>query len=924
MTTHRALNEQQEHIYSVALTGVSKDPDKTEWQIKDLVDRLAPIFGPDLTEDEYVPIVRQLISALNVHVDRGVAITEQGHEPWLDKHRHDIVWHRWTAYKQLLLGKNYPPRVVDTMDQVTNDIVDHLGNPKLPGPWRRRGLVIGDVQSGKTASYIGVIDKAIDAGFRLVIVLAGSTETLRQQTQERLDEGVIGRSTRDANQVGSASAVGPYGIGKINVELPTIQSMTTVLKDFTKLVKRNTDIHIGQGTEGSTFIVVLKKNGKVLEAVFEWLKRQQIPGHQLTAPLLVLDDESDYASVNTKATDDDSPTAVNGRIREILALFERSSYLAFTATPFANIFIDSDVSDDLFPRDYVYALEAPTNYVGAKTFFGTSESPASASLLRLSDAEAYFPPKHNKRLQVDTIPRSLEEAIEAFLLANAIRDIRGHKDDARSMLINVSRFKDVQATVSELVSDYVIELKNAVEFHSRSYADGTPNGSIEKLKKTYIKVYEESAASTDETWDQILPRLAAAVAGVDVQTFNSDSDKKLEEQNLSWDRPPRLIAVGGDVLSRGLTLEGLTISYFYRRAAAFDTLMQMARWFGYRPGYDDLCRLWIDETIAAQYRFIDEAISELRDDLRYMKAQRLTPSDFGLAVKKHPESLLVTARNKMRSAEDHKKVVSLVGRRIESTKLSPEAETISANMEAFRKLVNDLDKTAPRESEVVEWRDVDKALVSAFLSAFSGAKTDPIWFGDNLAKFVSASSGPLLSKWDVAIVRGSQEHDWSLSELESLDIPVPRRNIVVSPTSELAVSGSSSRLAGPTDLARFLSPEEQKTAAADYRESHDQKKSTNVGEAAFYPVLKNPVLLLYPLVPDLGDVDGSTATQKIETVLRQQKSKGHLLIAAKLAIPGERASATSTGDIEYVINKVAKRTWFADFDETGLSDDYDG
>ena len=919
-----ALDEQQAHVYSIALTAIAKEPDQTEWEIKEVVEKLAPLFAPTLADDQYTPIVRQLISALNVRVDRGVAITEQGHEPWLEKHRHDISWHRWTAYKQLLLAKNYPPRVVDTMDQVTNDIVDHLGNPRLPGPWRRRGLVIGDVQSGKTASYIGVIDKAIDAGFRLVIVLAGSTESLRQQTQERLDEGVIGRSTRDGNQTGSASTVGPYGIGQFNAELPTVQSMTTVLKDFTKLVKRNTNIHIGQGTEGSTFIVVLKKNGKVLEAVYDWLERQQITGNQLTAPLLVLDDESDYASVNTRATEDENPTAINGKIRDILGLFERSSYLAFTATPFANIFIDSDVSDDLFPRDYVYALEAPSNYVGARAFFGTSYEPASKALLKPTDAEAYFPSKHNKRLRVNGIPRSLQEAIEAFFIANAVRDIRGHSSDARSMLINVTRFKDVQATVSEIVSDYVTELRNAVQFHSLSYANGTPNSSIENLEKTYFKVYGDLAETVDESWKAVLGRLPSAVTGIAVQTFNSDSDKKLEEQNLSWDRPPRLIAVGGDVLSRGLTLEGLTVSYFYRRAAAFDTLMQMARWFGYRPGYDDLCRLWIDETIAAQYRFIDEAISELRDDLRYMKAQRLTPSDFGLAVKKHPESLLVTARNKMRSAEDHKKVVSLVGRRIESTKLSSEPDAIGANMAAFRQLVMALDESTPRYMDLVEWRDVDKSLSSAFLTSFTGAKTDPIWFADNLAKFVSASRGPLLSKWDVAVVRGSQNHDWSTSGIEGLEIPVPRRNVVVSPNGELAVAGKSSRLAGPHDLARFLSDEERAQAEANYRRSHEQDEETNVGEAAFYPVLKNPVLLLYPLVASFADAEVDQTTLKVQASVDSQRSKGNLLIAAKLAIPGERASASKTGDIEYVINKVATRTWFADFDETELSDDYDG
>lgn len=915
------FNDHQRRLFITANSALATPDSVDEVEVRTLTASLNTALRLSLTSDECESVVRSLMNSLGIQVDRGVAVTTPQHKPWLDERRRDIAWHRWIAYKQFLLNKGWAPTVLDNMDKVSDELLDLLGDPTVQGRWKRRGLAIGDVQSGKTATYIATIDKAIDAGYRLVIILAGSTESLRQQTQERVDEGVIGRSTRHGHQTGTGHTAAAYGIGKIEYNLPVVQTMTTVLKDFTKLVKENTSIQIGKGNEGDTFIVILKKNAKVLEAVYDWLHRQRVAGQPLTAPLLILEDESDYASVNTNPSDDNNPTAINAKIREILGLFTRNSYLAFTATPFANIFIDSDDTDDLFPADYVYALDAPSNYVGASRVFGTAERANHSRTLSPSDAEAYFPARHKKGLRVDALPTSLKEAIETFLIANAVRDLRGHLNDARSMLVNVSRFKDVQSQVSSATAEYVSELRNAVQFHSKSYAKGTPNDSIHRIEETYSKIFSNSLDQDTESWGRVLGVLDKAVERIEVQTFNSDTDKRLDEKNISWDKPRRLIAVGGDVLSRGLTLDGLMVSYFYRRAAAFDTLMQMARWFGYRDGYEDLCRVWIDDIVAGQYRFIDDAVRELKDDLRLMRAQQLTPKEFGLAVKRHPDSLLVTARNKMRSAEVHEKQVSLVGRRVECTRLSSNAETIHANFDAFSGLVEDLlaGNSPAGVDNRTQWRGVDRTKVSEFLTAFSGAASDPLWFENSLAQFVENSPSGKLDKWDVAIVTGSEPHNFDQTGLALGTISVPRRSVSVADNDDLVIGGQSSRLAGPADIARFLSPDEQRSAVNRYRVEHSLSPDANVGEAAFYPALPNPMLLLYPLKVQLKN---AADHEFIGATLDQVGASGRLLVAAKLAIPGERAVQTGDNDAVYVINKVAKQLWLPEFtDEEGADGD---
>jgi len=861
--------------------------------------------APDASDAEIAALVRRLTERLSIDVEQGVAIVSEDFQPWLQEKKRQMDWSRWLNYKQWMLNDSRPPRVIDKMDELTDDILDFAGDPTAPGPWKRRGLVIGEVQSGKTSTYLALFNKAVDAGYRLIIVLAGNTESLRQQTQERVDEGLIGRDTSlSVARPGIPAQTRYVGVGALDSRLADAQGMTTVIQDFRTSSLAASSITVGTDS-AVPYVFVVKKNKAVLGALTSWLSQQRMVSGKLPLPLLLLDDESDYASVNTR--EDHNPTTINNGIRGILDLFSRSSYLAFTATPFANIFIDHEVENDLFPRHYIYGLESPSNYVGSQATFGSLDEPSDAMLVELDDAEDFTPLGHKSHRNIGEIPESLREAIRTFFLANAVRDLRGQRAP-RSMLVNVSRFKRVQGQVFEVVQDDVSTLRNEIEAHAAQYKLGHPNKTLDLVKQTFDRRYPD----IDETWEEVLEVLAAAAADIRVQLFNSDKDRALGEEDEHWDRPQRMIAVGGDVLSRGLTLQGLTVSYFYRRVVASDTLMQMARWFGYRDGYTDLCRVWIDKASASDYRHVADSVEELRRDLRLMLRQRLTPEDFGIAVKKHPGALLITAKNKMKAAETRSKTISLAGKRIETTKLSPDKKVISENWSAFERLgqaiaaTDAIDDETPRGWQ--RWRGVPKRAIADFLNEYQAHPSDAIFSASALSSFAKHATAPEFQTWDVVVVNGSRNR--CTEKFANLDFYPPMRTLDKGSEKELRVGGASSRLAGSDDVTAFLSREDIDAALAEARAASDAK---NFPETIYYGHLARPALLLYPLLP----IDENDK-------LPEGVDAGKVIVAVKLAIPGKAGDPRdSRGDVEYVINTVAQRKWFIEIDESETEDEVD-
>lgn len=895
-----SVEEQKEVIKTMVLAWASKtSATPGENELATAIMGLVPAFGPSLEDADIAQLMDSIAKVFAIRMDMGVVIESKDHKPWVLDRKLSTDWVLWDAYTQYLLNAGRAPLVVDKLNSSLDVILDHLGDPNDMGSWDRRGLVIGDVQSGKTATYIGLMDKAVDVGYRIFIILTGNTESLRQQTQGRIDEGVLGQDSKplSKSKIQVANKPAAIGVGLLANLKNSIASMTTMTTDFRKSGLEAINFRPGQDT---LMVFVTKKNATVLRNIDDWLGRQVNIEGKIQVPLLFLDDEADFASVNTNSADND-PTSINKAIRGILNRFARSSYVGFTATPFANIFIDDEDEEDLFPRDFIYGLEAPTNYVGPEQVFGSGEYADDAQVIRIIDDAHYaFPLGHLNGHEVDVLPPSLRAAIRAFLIANAIRDLSDQTKAPRAMLVNVSRFNSVQAELGSLIEALLAEYRNSIRMHGRSFANGGVNADLTELRGTFEAEYGDKG----RTWAEVLAQLPLSVAEIEVRVMNSKRDRKYEERQLKAENPPRTIAVGGDLLSRGLTLEGLMTSYFYRRVAASDTLMQMGRWFGYRDDYLTLTRLWITEELIADYASTADTLQDLRAELLRMKDQGLTPRQYGLAVKNHPSALLITARNKMRAATTGSKSISLRGRAIETFKVSSNAQDVSTNLNAASNLVDALQekhsdaKLERGRAERVAWQRIPKSIVASFLKEYRSPTSLPLFSQETIANFVKDAAVEDLQEWDVVLFGGSG----NVQPFGTINLRKARR-ILGAGEGSFVISGVKHRVAGPGDVATLLSADRRALAVEGFRriEGNEEK---NVPDRWFVPYLDRPLLLVYPIEGELAESESApnpTPSTLIGVVLA---------IPERIGPDGFRAPAEDrTADVTYTLNVAAQRLW---------------
>lgn len=629
------------------------------------------VDGVKYTETELDEILRHIKTQFVYRMEIGALFESEDYKPWLEQRQGDINWYYWERYrKHLLTTKSFPPKVVRSLDEITDRIVDRLEDPAKEGGWARRGLVVGHVQSGKTANYAGVICKAADSGYQVIIVLAGLLNSLRDQTQERLDSDFMGYCTRIKDHIGASHFD--------NSRTPIY--FTTSIEDFKKQTANSFGMKLDAVNEPVLFVI--KKNKSTLENLHKWLLEHN--RHNLRdKSMLLIDDEADHASINTNK-DDKSPTAINRAIRDLLSIFDKSSFVGYTATPFANMFIDPDNEDemkngeiykDLFPRDFILSLDPPDNYVGPHRMF-TSEGDLDC-IREIDDNEDSLPIKHKIDFTPEILPDSLHRAIECFFIAKAIRLLRGQLGQHHSMMVNSSRFTRVQDELKGLILERVKALRSAIgNYASLPPDEAIKNGEIRRIHKTWVAEFEHSGFS----WADVQGALKESIDPARVISVNSTSQDILDYSATDFPDGRTVIAIGGLGLSRGLTLEGLLVSYFLRNSIMYDTLMQMGRWFGYRDGYADLCRIFMTGQAESWYSHIAEATAELREDFRAMEKLKLTPVDFGLRVRSHPTALIVTARNKMRKGIKVPHKISLDGRLIETTALSSNEEIIEGNI----------------------------------------------------------------------------------------------------------------------------------------------------------------------------------------------------------------------------------------------------
>jgi hypothetical protein len=678
-----------------------------EGTVNKLVHDLEELPDFEIDESEIDIIKFRLGNMFNIKIgEQAITLSNPDIARWFDSKKSALDWKYWDAYKSMLESQARPLDVINATEEVIDKILDFSGDPTLKGVWSRKGLVMGNVQSGKTQNYIGLINKAIDSGYKIIIVLGGHLNDLRKQTQERVDEGVIGRESKHFVSARNKRAE-PIGVGNFRGEAINVHTFTTTAGDFTKPFADSLGVTLTGLSDPAIFTV--KKNTSILKSLYEWILEvhylKPASGVKLDLPIMIIDDEADYASVNTKAHKDEV-TRTNEYIRKLLTLFNRSTYIGYTATPFANIFIDPDsedeaINDDLFPNDFMVKIPVPENYIGQDFYFKNKNS----STHFIDDHEALVGLKTESYISI--IPNSLKEAIRGFYLIIAIRYLRGDKTSHNTMLVNVSHLKQHQDRLEFLIAEYHSSIEDALETYSGLGVKEA--NKIPILKELYTSFENSFEVDIPEEYGDIFSLLTLAVGKTKVWAVNQGKNSQVLDYSKFEEYGLCAIVIGGHKLSRGLTLEGLSVSYFTRNSKAYDTLMQMCRWFGYRPRYADLCRVYLPFESFHWYSFISTAIRELYGELDQMSKAEKRPSEFGLKVRDHPGAMIITARNKMNAAKSEIRSQDLWGQVLRRFRFRKNEEINKKNIKYSNEFINRINITCGSQSYS---RDFDSAVYS--------------------------------------------------------------------------------------------------------------------------------------------------------------------------------------------------------------------
>ena len=839
--------------------------------------------GLDKTE-----LKKSLLAIYNVKVDTYQILEgRDARIPWLKefKAERQSEWLFWTRYKRYLAEqKHFAPEVISQLDDLTDRILDKLFNPQRDDVIiNKKGLVVGQVQSGKTANYTGLICKAADAGFNLIIILAGIHNNLRSQTQTRIDEGFLGFDTQNtrAYDMNRTIRIGVGLIPGFDNAIANSYTTSTERGDFTKQAANTAGFNFNNP---QPIILVIKKNVSVLKRLYSWLKSQSTHDIIANKSLLLIDDEADNASINT-SRDGDDPTAINKNICKIIKLFNRSAYVGYTATPFANIFIPLD-KDDLFPKDFIINLPAPDNYIGPEKVFGTSANPdGNEDLLPIvfpvTDSDTFVPAGHKRddpKPTIDDIPQSLKTAIKCFIITCAIRIARGQENKHNSMLIHVSRFQAWQNHLKIIIDRLFKYYKSEIEAN-----DPTIMEEFRQIFEEDTPTYRSYCSITREimnspvlsrvdnrmrlhTWNEIKPLLYRAVQKIEVKSINGTSGDSLtyyenEKNGIS------VIAIGGDKLSRGLTLEGLSVSYFLRASKMYDTLMQMGRWFGYRPGYVDLCRLFTNNELNEWYRHITLASDELREEFRYLAESGGTPENYALKVRTHPGQLQITSISKMRHTRNIQ--VSWAGRLVETYQLLQNSISKRNNLAVTDSLLSELGTPDRIKSDYL-WTGVSSDIICDYLSRFQLPESLTKVNLDLICDYIRELNevGELIS-WNIALMSKNVDKNTCVHTFSngvqvgcfirrqakdaqnSKTYYIRKNHIVGNPTDEF-IDLPADMLSDALDETRnrkFKAGEEWK---------HDYPSPQLVRQE--FRSKQTPLLMIYPLNPAFSNVSGLTDT----------------------------------------------------------------
>ena len=905
-------------------------------------------------------IVKQLDEALSVRSSTSSIITnDENHIEWYDNSKTRSYWETYRDY--LTQDLKYSLSGVNDIDKTTDLIISKLEDPKRKGPWDVRGLVVGSVQSGKTSNFIGLLNKAIDAGYKNIVVLSGLHNNLRQQTQKRIDDGLLGYDTQISR--GTTKQYLEIFIRRKELNLPQMDCLTnsSITGDFKSVAAKHANIR-----SGGIKVMVVKKNKTVLQSVIRHFCNIHGPGvvidkpFKLRAkfdgdihsfikdqPLLVIDDEVDNGSVDTgeqywdpvtgEPNEEYNPKTINRLIRQLLNIHEKKCFIGYTATPFANIFIHEEGTTkehglDLFPKNFIIDLPIPSNHSGLEKLFPKEilknqeiedqEIDENPFFKVVKDHSLYpddkdcdlgwMPPIHKKDHDPlydsleSPIPPSLRKAVLSFVVSCVIRNKRGHITKHKSMLIHASRFVNVQNKIYEQIENLIKELREKINLKDQNLFD-----EIEKVYKEEFIRYEnkseeklplfENLKNDDKGLTWVIIEISK-----NIKRLNGSSNDELDYEEFleKWSYGLQTIVIGGEKLSRGLTLEGLSVSYFLRSAKMpmYDTLMQMGRWFGYRQSYGDLCRLYTSKNVIKWFFFISLATDELRNEFNIMMLAKKTPKDFGLRVRDH-EILAITSKTKMRHTKSQKTSFTGIAKEFISFKKDKKIlDNNLQNLELFLSKIgnpnddNGIFRSFSKEinfKNSYQWQNVDTELVIEYLKKCNFFETDQSHKISDIARYINNlySHGELID-YTVSLFGNGSERDFKIAN--KYNVKLLKRYVRTSKENKISLGVVTTEAHEAVDLTNdefknYLSSIEN--AKRRYGSDEDTKKFDRL----------NRGLIRYNRSPQRGALN----IYPIQYVDKETK-KEEILIAVSLSFPYTQLQEHEAS-IPYQVNSVHSR-----------------
>jgi hypothetical protein len=757
-------------------------------------------------------IVDELKEALDEVADEDIPLLSEDDFPdwYTGPQEGDRHWPALETY--LVEDKKWSAESVGSIDSSSTAVLSKFAPPGLPG-FAVRGLVIGHVQSGKTANMTAVIAKAVDRGFRLIVVLGGLTDALRSQTQRRMESDLVRRLPESWLLLTSAEVGGDFHGGTISA-VPS------------------------GGSESQIKLLVLKKQTHRLDRFIEKLSETSLPNRR-NMKALIIDDESDQASVNVSEEYD--PSAINSRIRKLLQLLPCHVYLGYTATPFANVLINphaagiEGVADDLYPKNFIEALPTPPDYFGAEKIFGRDLLDAEEVAVEFTgldvirripeeDIEVLRPKRgHIEEFEPEVTP-ALSDAIGWFVIATAIRN---EPDEHSSMLIHTT----------ELVVGHQ-RLRHVVEGEVRTLLDRVRQSNPATLRKLET-LWKQEAPSVDQSlpgrsWKHIRKHLAAVLESIEVIEEHGQSEDRLDYSES--DTGKRYIAIGGNVLARGLTIEGLVVSFFLRAGRQYDTLLQMGRWFGYRRGYEDLPRIWMTDDMADAFRDLATVEAEIREDVAVYARDRITPRDFAVRIRQVP-GMLITRKSAMGAAEECD--LSYSGEHVQTFRFyRKNREWLDDNWRSGSRLLEAAALVSSPEKfrSGYVFRDVDVESVQRFLVSYGVHDTHEHIKPIHLLRYIDRYKDKDLKNWSIGVIC-PQKGTPSQNPLGPLGY--------VSTVQRTRLNIGSSESA---DIKALMSRNDVLLDVVDANVASDDWEGVKAARSRAYAGAAPPLLLLYPIL----------------------------------------------------------------------------